>query len=53
MSGEVVMLARGLAWLYGIQTRDINKAVRRNMNRFPEDINFQLSKEEFTNLKFQ
>ncbi len=51
--GQKVMLDRDLAKLYGVQTRDLNKAVRRNIDRFPEDFMFQLSNEEFTNLKFQ
>ena len=51
--GQKVMLDRDLAKLYGVQTRDLNKVVRRNIDRFPEDFMFQLSNEEFTNLKFQ
>lgn len=40
------------AQLYGLTTSNFNKAVRRNIERFPEDFMFQLSKEEFENLKF-
>ena len=36
-----------------LKAKDINKAVSRNMERFPEDFYFQLSKEEYENLKFQ
>jgi len=38
--------------VYGVTTSNLNKAVRRNIERFPEDFMFQLSKEEFENLKF-
>jgi hypothetical protein len=44
--GKQVMLDRDLARLYGVETRVLNQAVRRNMERFPEDFMFQLSKEE-------
>ena len=53
LRGEKVILDRDLASLYGVQTRDLNKAVRRNLFRFPEDFMFQLTKEEFQNLMFQ
>ncbi|GEM_PF-251701 len=52
MRGERVILDADLAELYDVQTRDLNKAVRRNLDRFPEDFMFQLTSEEFTNLKF-
>jgi hypothetical protein len=48
-----VLLDKDLAELYGIETRDLNKAVSRNLERFPEDFMFQLDKKEFSNLKFQ
>jgi hypothetical protein len=51
--GQRVLLDKDLASLYGVQTRDLNKAVRRNIDRFPQDFSFQLSKEEFENLMFQ
>ena len=51
--GIKVMLDRDLAELYGVETKNLNKAVKRNINRFPDDFMFQLSKEEFENLKFQ
>lgn len=48
-----VMLDSDLAELYGVETRVLNQAVQRNFNRFPEDFMFQLSEEEWTNLKSQ
>jgi len=42
--GKKVMLDKDLAILYGVETRDLNKAVRRNIDRFPEDFMFQLNK---------
>lgn len=50
---QKVMLDRDLALLYGIETRVLKQAVRRNMSRFPEDFMFELSKEEFQNLTSQ
>lgn len=50
--GVQVMLDRDLAELYGVQTRDLNKAVKRNIERFPDDFMFQLTKEEMSNLMF-
>jgi len=47
-----VMLDRDLAVLYGVETGNLNKAVKRNIDRFPEDFMFQLTKDEFSNLKF-
>src|SRR3989338_10461505 len=51
--GVQVMLDRDLAELYEVLTRNLNKAVKRNIKRFPKDFMFQLSKKEFENLKFQ
>ena len=51
--GHRVMLDRDLAALYGVGTRDLNKAVSRNLERFPDDFMFQLEKKEFENLMFQ
>ena len=48
-----VMSDCDLAELYGVTTGNLNKAVKRNTNRFPEDFMFQLSETEFKNLKFQ
>ncbi|GEC70705.1 ORF6N domain-containing protein [Flavobacterium flevense] len=50
---QKVMLDRDLAVLYGIETRVLKQAVRRNITRFPEDFMFELSKEEFQNLTSQ
>ena len=47
------MLDRDLARLYGVEARALNQAVQRNIERFPEDFMFQLTKEEFENLKSQ
>lgn len=47
------MLDRDLAKLYGVQTTYLNKTVSRNLERFPEDFMFQLTKDEFANLMFQ
>lgn len=48
-----VMLDEDLADLYGVTTGNLNKAVHRNISRFPEDFMFQLTKHEFDNLIFQ
>ena len=45
------MLDRDLAELYGVETKLLKRAVCRHINRFPEDFMFQLSKEEFQNLR--
>ena len=50
---QKVMLDRDLAELYGIETRVLNQAVQRNIERFPDDFMFQLNKEEFQNWKSQ
>lgn len=47
------MLDRDLAFLYGVQTKVLNQAVKRNIKRFPEDFMFQLTEEEFGNWKSQ
>ena len=51
--GEKVILDSDLAKLYGVETRRLNEQVRRNIEKFPEDFMFQLTKEEFENLKSQ
>ena len=50
--GEKVMLDADLAELYGVETKVLNQAVRRNIERFPGDFMFQLSAEESENLRF-
>ncbi len=51
--GHKVLLDSGVADLYGVETRVLVQAVRRNRNRFPDDFMFQLTKEEFADLKSQ
>jgi len=51
--GQKVMLDRDLAGLYGVETKRLKEAVRRNTDRFPEDFAFVLDREEFTNLRSQ
>ena len=51
--GEKVMLDRDLADLYGVETKMLNRAVKRNLARFPADFMFQLTNEEATDLRFQ
>jgi cell shape-determining protein MreC len=48
-----VMIDRDLAELYGVDTRVLNQAVKRNLKRFPDDFMFQLTDEEFRNLRSQ
>lgn len=51
--GQKVMLSGHLAELYGVETRALIQAVKRNIERFPEDFMFQLSDEEYKILKSQ
>jgi len=51
--GEKVILDSDLAALYGVETRRLNEQVHRNIDKFPEDFMFQLTREEFDNLKSQ
>jgi len=51
--GKKVMLDRDLAMLYGVETRTLNQAVKRNMKRFPEDFMFQLTTDEMKIWKSQ
>ena len=51
--GLQVMLDRDLAELYQVETRVLNQAVKRNLERFPTEFMFQLTKEEFENWKSQ
>ena len=50
---EKVMLDRGLAELYGVETGALNRAVKRNTERFPEDFMFQVTSEEVEVLRCQ
>jgi hypothetical protein len=49
--GQRVMLDFDLAEMYGVETRALNQAVKRNIERFPEDFMFRLTKEEYYSLK--
>lgn len=51
--GVQVMVDRDIAELYGVETRTLNQAVKRNLNRFPEEFMFQMNDEEFENWKSQ
>ena len=51
--GQQVMLDSDLAKLYGVETRVLNQAVKRNIERFPVDFMFQLTKDEAENLRSQ
>ena len=48
--GKQVMIDRDLAELYGVETKRITEAVKRNIERFPEEFRFQLTKEEMNEL---
>ena len=48
-----VMLDADLATLYGVETKRLVEAVKRNIDRFPDDFMFQLTKDEFANLRSQ
>jgi len=51
--GQKVMLDSDLAELYEVETRSLNQAVKRNLDRFPSDFMFQLSNQELMNLRSQ
>lgn len=51
--GQQVMLDRDLAQLYGVETKRLNEQVKRNIERFPDDFMFQLSKDDVEILKSQ
>ncbi len=51
--GEEVMLDRDLAFLYGVETKTLNRAVKRNLQRFPPDFMFQLTEDEADALRCQ
>lgn len=51
--GQQVMLDSDWAGLYGVSTKNLNKAVQRNLVRFPSDFMFQISSLEAKNLRFQ
>ena len=51
--GERVMLDSDLASIYGVETKALNRTVKRNRDRFPKDFMFQISADEWQNLKYQ
>ena len=51
--GDKVILDEDLAEMYGVEVKRLNEQVRRNLNRFPADFMFQLTKQEFKDLKSQ
>jgi ORF6N domain-containing protein len=51
--GHNVIIDADLAELYGVETRALNQAIRRNIERFPEDFAFRLTADEFDNLRSQ
>ena len=51
--GERVMLDSDLASIYDVETKALNRAVKRNPDRFPKDFMFQISADEWQNLKYQ
>ncbi|MBU3927064.1 MAG: ORF6N domain-containing protein [Bacteroidetes bacterium] len=51
--GQKVMIDRDLAELYGVETKRLKEAVRRNVSRFPEDFMFEMTNEEFLNWRTQ
>ncbi len=53
LRGQKVMIDTDLAELYQVSTANLNKAVKRNLTRFPEDFMFQLTAEEAESLRFQ
>ncbi|MBN8652486.1 MAG: ORF6N domain-containing protein [Cytophagales bacterium] len=53
LRGEKVLLDADLALLYGVETRVLNQAVKRNADRFPADFMFELTREEFNSLMSQ
>jgi len=50
---QKVMIDRDLAALYGVETKVLKQAVKRNIERFPKDFMFEMSKEEFENWRSQ
>ncbi len=51
--GKQVIIDKDLAELYEVETKQLNKAVKRNFERFPKNFMFQLTKKEFESLRFQ
>lgn len=53
LRGERVILDQDIARLYGVETKALVRAMKRNLERFPEDFMFQLTEEEVTSLRYQ
>jgi phage regulator Rha-like protein len=53
LRSEKVLLDKDLAELYGVETKQLKRAVRRNIHRFPPDFMFELTKEEYDSLRYQ
>jgi hypothetical protein len=53
LRSEKVLLDQDLAELYGVETKQLKRAVRRNIDRFPPDFMFELTKEEYNSLRYQ
>ncbi|MDI1320848.1 MAG: ORF6N domain-containing protein [bacterium] len=53
LRGQKVLLDTDLAEIYGVETSALNRAVKRNSHRFPSDFIFQITREEFANLRCQ
>ena len=53
LRGEKALLDQDLAELYGVETKQLKRAVRRNIKRFPDDFMFELTKDESKNLRSQ
>jgi len=53
LRSEKVLLDRDLSELYGVETKQLKRAVRRNINRFPKDFMFELTKKEYDSLRYQ
>jgi len=51
--GKQLMLDRDLAQIYRVETKNLNLAVKRNIERFPENFRFQITEDEYENLRFQ
>ena len=51
--GEKVMIDQDLAEMYGVETKQLKRQVKRNIDRFPKDFMFELTKKEFENLRSQ
>jgi len=51
--GQKVLMDRALAELYGVETKTLKRAVRRNLERFPSDFMFEMNNEEFKNWRYQ